>query len=112
MSKLKLCDAIWVGVLDLDSERVQGITQPRICEYNNARLLVRLHGAAVGYVSLAVRPEETFELALAPTRLIRCLTRFDGTGNVMRYQASSTAARIGQCDWHVRCGIRTTGEKV
>ncbi len=61
MSKLKLCDAIWVGVLDLDSERVQGITQPRICEYNNARLLVRLHGAAVGYVSLAVRPEETFE---------------------------------------------------
>jgi GT2 family glycosyltransferase len=51
---------IWTGLLDLDQAGpVIGSGGPVRADHVLARVLVRLHGAPVGYVSIAPRPEET-----------------------------------------------------
>ena len=51
--------SVWVGVIDLETDR--GITSGSgpISEYVQARVVVRLHGAPIGYVCVAAQPEET-----------------------------------------------------
>jgi glycosyltransferase involved in cell wall biosynthesis len=49
----------WLGVLDLDTANLQGVTRPASAGYTEARLLIRLHGAPIGQVSLQVQPELT-----------------------------------------------------
>jgi GT2 family glycosyltransferase len=51
---------IWTGLLDFDhADPVVGIGGPIRADHVLARVLVRLHGAPVGYVSIAPQPEET-----------------------------------------------------
>jgi O-antigen biosynthesis protein len=47
----------WLGVLDLDTADLQGVTRPASAGYAEARLLIRLHGAPIGQVTLQVQPE-------------------------------------------------------
>ena len=52
--------SIWVGLLDLDDPRpVTGVSGPLSDRHGQARILVRMHGAPIGYVSVSATPEET-----------------------------------------------------
>jgi glycosyltransferase involved in cell wall biosynthesis len=52
--------AIWVGVLDLDdSTTVAALSGAVRAEHGQARILIRMHGAPLGYVTVPVRPEQT-----------------------------------------------------
>jgi O-antigen biosynthesis protein len=52
--------AIWVGSLDLDSDGpVLGVNGRVAVAHAQARVLVRMHGAPLGYVSLPAQPEES-----------------------------------------------------
>lgn len=54
---------IWTGLLDLDQAGpVVGSGGPVREDHVLARVLVRLHSAPVGYVSIAPQPEETLEV--------------------------------------------------
>jgi GT2 family glycosyltransferase len=51
---------LWVGELDLDeTSSVAGVTGPVRTDQRNARILVRLHGAPIGYVTVKLSPAET-----------------------------------------------------
>ncbi|MGB6454237.1 MAG: glycosyltransferase [Streptosporangiaceae bacterium] len=49
----------WVGVLDLDTGDLQGLTELAAAEYTEARLLIRIHGTPIGQVTIHVEPEMT-----------------------------------------------------
>jgi GT2 family glycosyltransferase len=51
--------SVWVGAIDLDADR--GITSASgpIIDYVQARVVVRLHGAPIGYVGIAAQPEDS-----------------------------------------------------
>ena len=52
--------AIWVGLLDLDGGApVAAISGPVRAQHGRARILARMHGAPLGYVSVPTRPEHT-----------------------------------------------------
>ena len=50
---------IWVGLLDLDENDPVALTGPAHAGYAEARILVRVHRAPVGYVQLPVQPEQS-----------------------------------------------------
>ena len=50
---------IWVGLLDLDENDPVALTGPARAGYAQARILIRLHGAPIGYVDIAIQPEGT-----------------------------------------------------
>jgi GT2 family glycosyltransferase len=51
---------IWVGLLDLDDPRpVAGVSGPLSDRHGQARILVRMHSAPIGYVAVPATPEET-----------------------------------------------------
>lgn len=51
---------IWVGLLELDkSEPVLGVASSVLQHHEDARVLVRLHNAPLGYVVVPAHPEET-----------------------------------------------------
>ena len=53
-------EPIWVGMLDLDSDRpVTGISGPMRAVQSQARVLVRLHGAPLGFVQVPAWPADT-----------------------------------------------------
>lgn len=53
-------DSIWVGSLELDGDSaVCGLNGPIRADQLKARLLIRLHGVPLGFVSVPVVPEET-----------------------------------------------------
>jgi GT2 family glycosyltransferase len=53
-------DSLWVGVLDVDTaEPVTAVSGPERAEQGRARVLVRIHGAPVGYVTVGLRPGST-----------------------------------------------------
>lgn len=49
----------WVGVLELDTGGLQGLTGLAAAGYTEARLLIRVHGAPIGQVTIQVDPELT-----------------------------------------------------
>ena len=52
--------SIWVGLLDLDgSQPVAAVSVPLAERHGQARILVRKHGAPLGYVTIAAQPEAT-----------------------------------------------------
>jgi glycosyltransferase involved in cell wall biosynthesis len=52
--------SLWVGVLDLDeSEPVAAVNGPLRTDQDNARILVRLHRAPLGYVTVQLSPTKT-----------------------------------------------------
>lgn len=52
--------AVWVGLLDLDKEEpVKGMSGAPSVRHRQARILVRTHGAPVGFVWVPVQPEDT-----------------------------------------------------
>jgi GT2 family glycosyltransferase len=52
--------SVWVGTIDLDLDcEVTSVTGPITADHIQARVLVRLHGAPLGYVGAAVHPEST-----------------------------------------------------
>jgi GT2 family glycosyltransferase len=52
--------AIWVGVLELDGiDEVTGVNGAVRADQDQARVLVRLHGAPLGFVTVPVRPLAT-----------------------------------------------------
>ena len=59
-SPLDEIGAIWVGMLDLDREEgmieTVGSLQPR---HSEARILIRIHGAPIGYVQVSTTPRDT-----------------------------------------------------
>lgn len=51
---------IWVGLLDLDQEEsLREVSNPLRADHCQTRILVRLHGAPIGYVQVPARPHET-----------------------------------------------------
>ena len=53
-------EPIWVGLLDLDrDEAVTQISGPVRPDHSLARVLVRMHGAPIGYVHVPIRPAST-----------------------------------------------------
>jgi glycosyltransferase involved in cell wall biosynthesis len=49
--------AVWVGLLDLDDiQPVVGMNGPPSAGYQHARVLIRVHGAPLGYVSIPIMP--------------------------------------------------------
>jgi GT2 family glycosyltransferase len=52
---------VWVGLLDLDSDDgVVGVSGAPGPDHREARVLVRMHRAPLGHVSVPVQPSETF----------------------------------------------------
>ena len=51
--------SVWVGLLELGSDFVVALSRPATGEETPARILVRLHGAPVGYVEIPLQPTET-----------------------------------------------------
>jgi GT2 family glycosyltransferase len=52
--------AIWVGQLDLDdSEPIRGVSGPLGDEHGEARVLIRVHHAPIGYVQLPAAPAQS-----------------------------------------------------
>jgi len=53
-------ESIWVGLLDLDrSQPVAAVGGPLADRHGEARILVRKHGAPLGYVTVPAQPEAT-----------------------------------------------------
>ena len=51
---------VWVGLLDLDADRpVAGVSGPLRADHQQARVLVRMHGAPIGVVWVPTLPEQT-----------------------------------------------------
>jgi GT2 family glycosyltransferase len=51
---------VWVGMLDLDDGApIASVSGPVRADHRQARVLVRLHGAPLGYVSVPALPEST-----------------------------------------------------
>jgi GT2 family glycosyltransferase len=92
--------AVWVGLLDLDDNApVAAVNGPMRAQHESARIVTRIHGAPLGYVSLPARPQETLTdraVAAAGTALAAALRRhasLDGHG-AERDGAAGWAARI------------------
>jgi GT2 family glycosyltransferase len=49
----------WVGEFELDTGELQGLTGLAAAGYTDARLLIRVHGAPIGQVTIQVEPETT-----------------------------------------------------
>ena len=51
---------VWVGLLDMDDVRpVVGVSGPVCIRYRQARVLIRMHRAPLGHVSVPTLPMET-----------------------------------------------------
>ena len=71
--------SIWVGILDLDGDGpVTGISGPLRNGHSQARVLVRMHGAPLGFVLIPTRPAHTLTArvqSVAGTTLAEALRR-------------------------------------
>jgi GT2 family glycosyltransferase len=63
---------IWVGLLDLDDGApIAAVSGSARAEHDQARILIRMHGAPLGYVNVPVRSEQTLtERATAAARAV------------------------------------------
>lgn len=53
-------EPIWVGLLDLDDDMpAVGISGPVGSHHSQARILIRIHLAPIGYIQIPIRPQET-----------------------------------------------------
>jgi len=50
---------IWVGLLDLNENDPVALSGPERAGYTEARVLIRMHGAPIGYVEVPIQPEES-----------------------------------------------------
>jgi GT2 family glycosyltransferase len=50
---------IWVGLLDLIENDPVALSGPERAGYTEARVLIRMHGAPIGYVEVPIQPEES-----------------------------------------------------
>ncbi len=77
--------AIWIGLLDLDDGgSVVGLGAPVPLGYEKTRVLIRIHGAPLGNVSVPALPTETLTdrvRAAAETTLAESLRRHDHCDN-------------------------------
>jgi GT2 family glycosyltransferase len=89
--------AVWVGMLDIDgSGPVVGMSGPGPAGYSNARVLIRMHRAPLGQVSVATLPAETF------TARVRMAAETELAGAVRQH-----------ADWDSSsCGPTSSGEWV
>lgn len=94
--------SIWVGLVDLDTgQTVVGMTGPMLEHHKEARVLVRMHKAPLGYVSVPAQPEVTLTertIAAAKVALAEPLRRHLTLDQAARLPADSP-------DWaaHVSC---------
>ena len=91
---------VWVGMLELDDAApVVAVSGPVRADHRRARVLIRMHGAPLGYVSVPVLPEGTLSerlRAAAQARLaqaIACHTKWDQTA-VSPERSPDWAARV------------------
>lgn len=84
--------SIWVGRLDLDeSQPVAGVAGPLSDRHGEARILIRMHGAPLGYVTVPAAPESTL------TERVRAAAQVELAESVQRHAQWDSAA--GQGDW-------------
>ena len=66
--------AVWVGFFDMDDTRpVVGVSDFECADYLQARVLVRMHGAPLGHVSVTPLPLETLTARCERRRKLRWL---------------------------------------
>jgi GT2 family glycosyltransferase len=83
--------SIWVGRLDLDdSQPVAGATGPLSDRHGEARILIRMHGAPLGYVTVPAAPESTL------TERVRAAAQAEQVESVQRHAQWDSA---DQGDW-------------
>ena len=99
--------SIWVGLLDLDDgQPVAAVSVPLAECHGQARILVRKHGAPLGYVTLPAQPEATL------TERARGAAEMDLADAVRQHDqwdsSAGPAARTrGRRRWPAPAGSRT-----
>jgi glycosyltransferase involved in cell wall biosynthesis len=89
---------LWIGLLDIDkNDPVAALNGPPRADQRDARILVRLHHAPVGYVRVALRPESTL------AERVRVAAQENLMAALARHESADSALRRGAtADWHAQ----------